>query len=302
MIFIVNKGYPRHLSYVAEQIEMTNGKGSLVLVLDEAYPEARRFKTLVMRDYSDMAGEFAKLYKPFFLEGDTHHEFDLIWFQRYMFVLEYLESIGHKGDFWIVDSDVMVYSDLGKAKILEGKRFTRNKVQDPCFTWFADSAILREFCEYMLDYYRNRLPEIEAYFIEHYLPGKMGAGICEMTFLRLFADERLPICQDLSVPVDGWAFDRGIHEPDGYRQNSFIGGKKIYWDGRTPYGILKGERVNFHGLHCQGLYKNLIPLYFSGAADPEDIRRGKAWKRSFGILKAPKVLVRKVIGYGIEER
>lgn len=297
MIFIVNKGSPWHLPYVAEQIEMTNGKGSVVLVLDTRYPQLKRFNTILMDDYSRMASEFAAYYKPFFLEGDTHHEFALIWFQRYMFVLEYLESIGHKGDFWIVDSDVMVYSDLAKVRVLEGKRFTRNKEQDPCFTWFADTAILREFCEYMLDYYKNRLAEIEALFIKHYLPGKMGAGICEMTFLRLFADERLSICQDLSVPIDGWAFDRGIHEPDGYRQNAFIGGKRIYWDGRTPYGMLKGKRVNFHGLHCQGQYKNLIPLYFSGTAAPEDIRRGKAWKRSFGIAKAPKVLIRKMIGY-----
>jgi hypothetical protein len=296
MIFIVNKGFPWYLRYVAEQIEITNGRGSLRLVLDKEYPEARNFSTLLMGDFSKMAKEFAGVHKSFWRDGDPHHEFELIWFQRYMFVLEYLESIGHTGDFWIVDSDVMLFSDLKDARILPGKRFTRNKEQDPCFTWFADTSMLREFCEYILDYYRNRLSEIEEYWIKNYIEGEMRGGICEMTFLKWFADERPSTCQDLSLPIEGWAFDRGIHERDEYRENLFLGGKKIYWSGKTPFGNLNGRRVKFYGLHCQGEYKNLIPLYFSGSPDPDDVKKARAWKRSIMVKRARRISIRKIVG------
>lgn len=294
MIFIVNKGFPWHLSYVAEQVEITNGKGSVVLILDKEYPEAKRFSTLLMRSYSRMANDFATLYTSFF-RSDGYHEFELIWFQRYMFVLEYLESIGHKGDCWIVDSDVMIYSDLSKVKMLKGIRFTRCREEGPNFSWFAEPAVLREFCEYILNYYRYRRSEIESYFVKNYIEGTMRGGICEMTFLRWFADERVSVCQDLSVPVDGWAFDTGMQGHDGFRRTP-VGGKRICWDRGKPYGIKKGKRVNFHGLHCQGYYKYLIPLYFSGKSKPEDIRRGKSWRRSEYWKIAPKYLIKWAIG------
>jgi hypothetical protein len=294
VVFIVNKGYPWYLTYVAEQIEISNGKDSVALILDQEYPDAKKFKTLLMPDYSKMATGFAGIFKSLF-RPDGHHEFELIWFQRYMFVLEYLESVAYKGDFWVVDSDVMIYSDLRKVKILDGIRFTRLKEEEPCFTWFAEPAVLREFCEYMINYYKFRLPELESYFIRNYIKGTMRGGICEMVLLRWFADERVSTCQDLSLPVNGWAFDPGIQGHDGYRQNP-IGGKKIYWDKGMPYGIKKGKRINFHALHCQGNYKNLIPVYFSGRSDPHDVAKGKRWRRAEYLENAPKNLLKRALG------
>jgi hypothetical protein len=294
MVFIVNKGFPWYLPYVVRQIEIANGKDSAILILDKTYPEAVKFSTLQMKDYSRLANDFERVFRSFFRE-DGYHEFELIWFERYMFVLEYLESIHYKADFWIVDSDVMIYSNLAKVKILNGMRLTRGKEQEPCFTWFKETSILRDFCEYIIDRYINHLSELESFFVKNYIEGTDRGGICEMIFLRWFADEHISICQDIAVPIDGWAFDIGMQGHDGYRRNP-IGGKKIYWDKGKPYGIKNRTRINFHGLHCQGYYKNLIPVYFSGESKPEEVARGKAWQRSVYFRNGPKYLLKRVVG------
>ena len=275
MIFIVNQSFPWYLSYVGRQIQMTNPSTELHMILDKAYPEAAEFGVVEMGKYSVMAKRFEGVYKSFFRATDWH-KYELIWFQRYMFVLEYLESIGYVKDFWILDSDVMVYSDLSKVKMNPGIRFTRNKEQDPCFCWFSDTGILREFCEYILDYYQNKLDAIEDYYRVNYLETNAIGGICEMTFLRWFADAHSDICQDLSVPVDGFAFDRGMHAPDGFKETLFHG-KRIRWDNGVPWGVLDGQKIRFHGLHCQGAYKNLIPVYFDGKPELRRWLYGWVW-------------------------
>jgi hypothetical protein len=264
------------------------------MILDKAWPQANGFDVLLMQDYSKMAREFEGCYKSFFM-AEEWHEFELIWFQRYMYVLEYLENKGYKKDFWLLDSDVMVYSDLAKVKMNPGIRFTRNKEQDPCFSWFADTAILREFCEYILDHYQNKLDFIENYYEENYIKANATGGICEMTFLKWFANERKDICQDLSIPVNGFAFDRGLQEGDGYQKNLW-GGKKIRWDNGKPWGKLKRQRVNFHGLHCQGHYKNLIPLYFSGQVEPRRRLDGWKWLAGKYMVNGFKGIIKKMLG------
>jgi hypothetical protein len=294
MIFIVNRGFPWYLSYVGRQIQMTNPGSEFHMILDRAYPEASGFDVVLMEEYGIMAREFERCYKSFFKATDWH-VFELIWFQRYMYVLEYLESMNYKKDFWILDSDVLVYSDLSRVKMNEGIRFTRNKEQDPCFIWFADTGILRDFCEYILDYYHNRLDFIEKYYEENYVKPNAAGGICEMTFLRWFADERKDICQDLSIPVSGFAFDRGLHTVDGYRE-TLIRGKKVRWEKGRPWGRLEGQKVGFHGLHCQGEYKNLIPVYFSGKAEPRRVLDGWKWLAGQYMTTGVRTVVKKMLG------
>lgn len=288
MIFIVNKDCPWYLPYVARQVELSNGAGSLVLVLDKTYEELSHFKILEMKDHSSLADEFGLHYRSLF-EADQYHVYELIWFQRYMYVLEYLDKKEFSGDFWILDSDVLVYSDLKNVEIPLGKRFTRLKEQDPCFSWFANRYILRQFCDYMLHSYQYEFDELERYFYENYGEGKLRGGVCEMTFLKWFAEQNLPACHDLTIPINGWAFDRGLHVADGYRRD-VLGGKRVLWDAGRPYGVLQDKRVNFHGLHLQGSYKNLIPLFFSGESEVEDRRRATAWLRREWLRKAPRNL------------
>jgi hypothetical protein len=294
MIFIVNRGFPWYLRYVGSQIRMTNPNGEFHMILDRVYPEASGFDVIQMERYSSMAKEFEGCYKSFFKATDWHL-FELIWFQRYMFVLEYLESLDYKGDLWILDSDVMVYSDLSTVKMNPGIRFTRNKEQDPCFSWFADTGILREFCEYILDFYRNKLAFIENYYRENYVKTNAAGGICEMTFLRWFADEHREICQDLSIPVNGFAFDRGMHEPDGF-ERTLIRGKKIRWRKGLPWAKLGGQAVGFHGLHCQGDYKHLIPLFFSGRAEPRRLLDARKWLAGQYMTTGVKTVIKKILG------
>jgi hypothetical protein len=294
MIFIVNHGFPWYLNYVGRQILRTNPNTEFHFILDQEYPETADFDVIQMGTCGGMARKFELYYKSFFKSTDWH-VFELIWFQRYMFVLEYLESVGYEKDFWILDSDVLVFSDLSQVKMNEGIRFTRNKEQDPCFSWFADTKILRNFCEYIFDYYRYKLAFIAKYYEENYVKTNAAGGICEMTFLRWFADEHKDICQDLSIPINGYAFDRGMHEPDGY-QETLIHGKKIRWERGVPWGRLDAQKIKFHGLHCQGNYKHLIPVYFTGTAEPRRVLEGWQWLVGQYMTTGVKTIIKKMIG------
>lgn len=294
-IFIVNQGYPWYLPIVCKQAESFNGRGSVTLILDEYPHESCGYNVVLMKEHTQMADRFARVYRSFFSATDWH-KFELIWFQRFMFVLEYLESLNHEGGFWIFDSDVLLFANLDTVKIHAWARFTRNKEQDPCFLWFAETAILREFCEFILDGYENRLAEIAKHYRVNYVDTGAAGGICEMTFLKWFADARIHECQDLTVPVDGLAFDRGIQIGDGYKTN-LLNAKKVYWKGHLPWGSLGGLRTQFYGLHCQGEFKNLIPLYRSGPKNlPMILRTVLPWLLRSYLTTGTKTLIKKILG------
>ena len=113
-IIITHRGNPPHLKYVLSQIAHTNPDANIILMGDESNKNCRFTKHVFLKDYWNMANDFAQVYTHL---NSTSVEYELFCYQRWFCVYEYMKAHNLE-DVFSLDSDVLVYDNLNDLHAL----------------------------------------------------------------------------------------------------------------------------------------------------------------------------------------
>lgn len=210
----------------------------------------------------------------------NNEDYELWCFKRY-FILETAMRESGLEHAWMLDSDVLVFDDMGKV----AKRAFRPRGMDNAVgitmrrgeflisalghTSYWTLKAISEFTAFLRRAYREQDPYLERKWVFH-RDGTIPGGVCDMTLLYMWAHDR-PTTFNTLRPFDGCAVDANFNTPFNYCPQEYrtrLGHKRIAFRGGQPHGTRaeNGERVRFLSLHFQGGAKRYMEAYAEGKA------------------------------------
>jgi hypothetical protein len=220
--------------------------------------------------------EFEKCYT----HMSTHDKaVDLIIFKKYYTVREYMKQNQENACF-ILDADVLLYERLDKSDFVDRAyaAVSMPEYQDG-YAWAASPHVsfwtynaLCDFTDYMISVYQNKQCLDYCKLVEKYdyqKRNKQSGGICDMTLLYLWANQREKVFNTCKV-IDDRTFEHCMTIPDNYLPNEYqmnhkLGIKRVEFENGVPY-LLKqdGSKIRTPILHFQGNSKAYMATYISG--------------------------------------
>jgi hypothetical protein len=231
-----------------------NPGAEVVLLTDtpEApYPEG--VHVFDISSYSEMIKEFRSVYV---------HKNTCTWLFEFRSLVRWLiynEWWKNNPDcnLFIVDSDVMIFSDLAKEapRWSDYSHTLSMRTAGGQSFWFVP-GVLQNVVDVIWSTYRDKESPVSQRILSHYgnlqEAGKPG-GVCDMTFLAAAAELGLPCVGETTDVVDGSTYDHNILMDQGY---SYDGQRKDpeWWGGHPYCRSTEGHLVRFHTLHmsCSG--------------------------------------------------
>jgi len=257
-ICFVHTGDSWYLWYTLRQARLTNPTAPIYLIGDRHLPQYDGFATYVpIAAYMAEANAFAGIYRHL---STNSHAYELFCFQRW-FVLKAFAAERLRGPFVTLDSDVMVYADLG----LEQARFadydlTVTKGKNPQNMFVAGHVALERFCSFVCALYAEGAAELERRY-QAYRDEHSEGGICDMTAFDDYRQAFPTRVADAATIHAGSCFDNNVRRADGFAMAR--GYKRLSWSDGQPYGqhLAPNATVRFSTLHFQGGAKLLIPYF-----------------------------------------
>jgi hypothetical protein len=263
-IIYTHFGVSDYLSRTLECASITNPSARRILIGDDQnknIAHAAGWEAIAAADVrSDMRREFSEAFRR--VQGRNHNPIKngRDWL-RYVFERWFIVEAYCAGSripyFWHFDSDVMVLTPLAPfSKILreDGVMCTR-QCNDTCLNGYVQTAILTDFCQFMLASFRNDafLNDQQREFDEihpDYAFTEMRAfhKYCEVGGLRGKGVH-------LESHFDGWWFDDCISQDDGFEMVRIRAAdanriKDIRFVGDGFYGCRAGKAYRFAALNC----------------------------------------------------
>ena len=279
-IIITHRGNPPHLKYVLSQIAHTNPDANIILMGDESNKNCRFTKHVFLKDYWNMANDFAQVYTHL---NSTSVEYELFCYQRWFCVYEYMKAHNLE-DVFSLDSDVLVYDNLNDLHaLLKNYPFAvsaKNLDAENPGWWIAGPPIgyfHRDALKRMLDLF------IKSYQDKKYLSlfdEKMNwhhsrnepFGVCDMTQIFFFAQENKNKFFNLSQPfvlngeltrIDETIMDTTECVADGVRKKLVFENGAVYAFDKNTNKKLRFPLIHFQG-YCPINAKDLIKQYYTG--------------------------------------
>ena len=279
-IIITHRGNPPHLKYVLSQIAHTNPDANIILMGDESNKNCRFTKNVFLKDYWNMANDFAQVYTHL---NSTSVEYELFCYQRWFCVYEYMKAHNLE-DVFSLDSDVLVYDNLNDLHaLLKNYPFAisaKNLDAENPGWWIAGPPIgyfHRDALKRMLDLF------IKSYQDKKYLSlfdEKMNwhhsrnepFGVCDMTQIFFFAQENKNKFFNLSQPfvlngeltrIDETIMDTTECVADGVRKKLVFENGAVYAFDKNTNKKLRFPLIHFQG-YCPINAKDWIKQYYTG--------------------------------------
>ena len=279
-IIITHRGNPPHLKYVLSQIAYTNPDANIILMGDESNKNCRFTKHVFLKDYWNMANDFAQVYTHL---NSTSVEYELFCYQRWFCVYEYMKAHNLE-DVFSLDSDVLVYDNLNDLHaLLKNYPFAisaKNLDAENPGWWIAGPPIgyfHRDALKRMLDLF------IKSYQDKKYLSlfdEKMNwhhsrnepFGVCDMTQIFFFAQENKNKFFNLSQPfvlngeltrIDETIMDTTECVADGVRKKLVFENGAVYAFDKNTNKKLRFPLIHFQG-YCPINAKDWIKQYYTG--------------------------------------
>ena len=175
---------------------------------------------------------------------------------------DYLESQGLDLCF-AIDSDVLLYADAGtefREKFNHDFEFTLVQGTIGCSSYFTRQG-LAGFCRFVRETYENKTAPRFAHLLNtaaEFQKSRRAGGICDMTLLRLYAQESKVRIGEMCSVINGATYDHNINVSDGFEMSGAA--KKIYPRGGQPYcrALDHGGLIRFKTLHFQGEAKRWL--------------------------------------------
>jgi hypothetical protein len=262
-IFFIHKGNPFYLKYVLSQAAHSQCNDRVILIGDQSNRALGLCEWHDLDDFSDRARAFLRIYQHL---SPNDFNFELFCIQRWLYLSEFVSKQQINGSIFYLDSDVLVYEGLSERFMNQDCDLALTREIGPAFTFFRSPEVLYRFADFIESSYRpgDTLEILKRIYSTGDSPFWMQTRyVSDMQLLGLYA-RTLGKVVDLEIPWNGWVFDYGFGDDAGYRYNTY---KRIKWLGRDErgyYGIRKGERQYFAGLHFQVGAKVFIPQYYTG--------------------------------------
>lgn len=199
-------------------------------------------------------------------------------FKRYFYAYEYARA-NSLTDIWIIDSDVMIFTDL-KAISKKGRWLD---MYDAClsipkqdysnYDWAASPHTswwklegLKNFTEFILDTYTNNISILEEKYNFNKTITSKG-GVCDMTLLYLWSLDK-KIFNFSDQMVEGFYIDHNINQKNilhNIEVKMKYGIKKINYDKQSVTITTKdGNEIKVASLHFQGRAKKFMGIIGPG--------------------------------------
>ncbi len=266
-LVFVHAGNRPHLARALAMARTHDPARAVILVGDEANRALARslgVRHVAAADHSEGARRLDATY----IHHSTHgRDFELACLQRWFLVLEWMES--EKIERVVCfDSDVLLYAPLAPVLDALAERPMTMVIAAAHVSAINQRSALAAFCRLVESYYGSpeepgRLEELHR---EHLAHSDRG-GVSDMTFLRLFLDERPDLIASTPGPHGqaGWMLDLTINDNvGGFEMDGPF--KRIVWRGGVPNAHRMADEVwlPFLALHFQGVAKRLVPRFTRG--------------------------------------
>ena len=210
---------------------------------------------LPIRSFERNAKKFAPHYRHLSSNG---YEFELICFQRWMILLEWMEEYDLEKCFY-VDTDVLLYEDIEEqSPCFSEFDLTQSSVRGPINGYINNRDCLRDFQNFIFQTYTQRPEKLEDWHRRCQQKGEPG-DISDMTLLGWFKTNSSCKIGDVCQIRDGAVHDQNINRSDGFVLNE-KSRKQLTWQQNIPWGIFAADSaaIRFRSLHFQGRSKKLM--------------------------------------------
>lgn len=254
-IILIHKGNAPYLPLSILHNKRQNPDTEIILLGDK---ENAVYKDLVchyhLKDYFHGAEELSKQYIHLSTNGV---DFELICLQRWFALLEFMQKT--KLDKCIfLDSDILSYTDLNAVWPAENPGMTMVGISAHT-NFVSDVNVLREFCEFVLQCYREKADWLKERNLEVLAAGK-GGGVSDMTFFTEFRKLFPGKIRNLDKPENG-LFDITLDYHQGMEMEGDI--KKVLFRGSVLFVTEQKTRkeIPVYTLHFQGKSKMYLKRF-----------------------------------------
>ena len=225
-IIIVHTGDSFYLEPVLQQVRLFNPDNDIYLISDESTNHYEFVSHVKISNYYTKAEEFKRHYKHM---SPNPYGYELFCFQRWFIIQDFAEK-NNLNHFLCLDSDVLIYCAIDSVfqKWLNSD-ITICQPNGPQYTLFNRKS-LQQFCNFMLSHYTQH--EKYEQLKQWYSLIAFG-GICDMTFIKYYAQTPTIHVVDTSEIFDASCFDVNMQSQQGFEIQGRI--KKIYWKDGLPY-------------------------------------------------------------------
>lgn len=272
-IIFIHQGYSSYLEFTLRQAKHASPASPIILLGDAANSHLSNIvKHENMSDYLKSATALGDVYQHF---STNPYKYELFCLQRWMVLEEFALKFNYS-EFFVCDSDVLLYSDINEINnSLFHSYSAALAVYGPeCssagISYWKISA-LSDFCRTLPAFFtdKSKLDKIKEMWQYNRVNNILG-GFSDMTAATEFNNLASPgsICNMLSVHNDS-TFDTQINTPSGgdNEDYNFKYGKKIFsWKNKLPYcfNLNRNRNIQFHLIHFQGPAKYMIASYYTG--------------------------------------
>lgn len=199
-------------------------------------------------------------------------------FKRFFYAYEYARA-NELTDIWIIDSDVMIFTDLkeisknGRWLEMYDAGLSIPKQDYSSYDWAASPHTswwklegLKNFIEFILETYTSNISILEEKYNFNKTTVSRG-GICDMTLLYLWSLDK-KIFNFSDQIADGFYIDHNINQKnilDNIEVQMKYGIKKVTYDKQSVRITVKdGNEIKVGSLHFQGRAKNFMAIIGPG--------------------------------------
>lgn len=286
-VIVVHKGNQK---YLKNCITCAEGHGNKVILIGDEKNRNMCSGWISCEDCeSDLFEEFTKSY----VHMSSNSEFfELICFQRYFYVYQYLMT-HDMTECVMIDSDALVFGEVTSELIPEHTAMAScwYEVQKeyqwavcPHFTYWTREGLLN-FLEFCIGSYRDgeRMQPLKEKYQFHQ-DNHTAGGICDMTLLYLWMKQTNLVVENFSRRKE-LVIDYNINEPRidtvSYVMRQKYGMKQIIFEEGVPHFIREedGEKVPVLVIHAWGGSKKYMGILKDGKESDfcYDRARGTAW-------------------------
>ncbi len=255
-IVFIQKDDARFLNLALVRAKASNPDSRLIVIGDNLSPKLDFAEYYSMKGLSKGANKFNEKYVHLSTVG---FDFELFCFQRWFVLNEFMHKEKINSCLHL-DHDVLLYSNV----TLNQKEFSKAPfaysfgTSGHCF-FINDLKQFDKLCEFITSFYtdKKRLAGLRNMY-EDRLQKHLLGGVCDMTALKIFAQENPKLVMDVSEITTSGIFDHNINASDGFE--TFCGLKKIIVKNGLPFVIVKSTKkiVPLKAIHMQRLAKSLM--------------------------------------------
>ncbi len=258
-IIFIHKGGDSYLACSLTQAKASSPESEVHLIGDRHNTGFAGVNHWELDAYSERAQAFGKIYQH---RSTNSYNFELVCLQRWFVLGEFLRKQALDSCLYL-DSDVLLFARAEE----EARRFadyaltlSGTNPSSPHCMYLIGRRNLDAFCDFVVEAYTNStlFRCLEAVYIDRQARGLKG-GVCDMTAFDLFRRHQCAKTLDISVVVDGVAYDNSMCDPtQGFEMRKGI--KLVRWKENLPCGrlVTTGQWVRLMALHFQGPAKGRI--------------------------------------------